>query len=626
MITYNKDNDIRLEAARPQMSEAPALAGVWLPATDECLWRRVDDAVGAVDFDVPAGTFTGTGVLKAVWTAVPAAQRSWDSSNGWEGWTPSTSAARGAVMRVELAVQGNGKYRADMQYATRANGRTLTVTADAPVVAMKCRVPDGSVITWDVVGASGRSLDTKKCSGVKELRDGFQLLWCDLSQWAEGAAGDDTPFVVFQIKIADIPAAAVGDGSTAFYDVWWVGAFASVETACEHLDPERCLPGAWAGQDKIFLGGDRRPFSPGGASSEELEELKCELAEAQSDLAYAHAQLESTQGELAEKIKELAALAGREPADYWLDCVDRGRNVLDALMNMYANNNTPSWANTVEAAAGVTAPYILPAFALPATMPNGMKVQAEGVFVGCENLLYCPEIDLGESTSARQMFNTVNLSSLLRLPKLDTSGITNMASMFGSAGCVYDWPDYDYSAVKNISNFFRNTPNVGAANGKVREIRLPEATNLDFLFNGAIRFHTLGRIHAPKNEYLRILQIDSESARLIRRVEGIDMDSIKDRDYVPYICLKEAYNLTYMMLFNLGMSGTELTVKQIPNWGAGNAESRQSLVDSLITNSCDRTAAGMEPYRLTLTKATLARLTDEEIAQITAKGFTLISV
>ena len=60
-------------------------------------------------------------------------------------------------------------------------------------------------------------------------------------------------------------------------------------------------------------------------------------------------------------------------------------------------------------------------------------------------------------------------------------------------------------------------------------------------------------------------------------------------------------------------------------WGIGEkySNSRQSLVDSLITYSYDRASAGYSTVNIQLNQNTKARLTESEIAQITAKGYTI---
>lgn len=73
---------------------------------------------------------------------------------------------------------------------------------------------------------------------------------------------------------------------------------------------------------------------------------------------------------------------------------------------------------------------------------------------------------------------------------------------------------------------------------------------------------------------------------------------------------------------NLGVWNYDLT--RLNNWGTGGEENRQSVVNSLITNNIDRTQfEGAGNATITLAYKTKALLTEDEIAQITAKGYTL---
>ena len=61
-------------------------------------------------------------------------------------------------------------------------------------------------------------------------------------------------------------------------------------------------------------------------------------------------------------------------------------------------------------------------------------------------------------------------------------------------------------------------------------------------------------------------------------------------------------------------------------WGIDdetNTDARQSLIDSLLTYSFDRATAGYSTCTISLYPATKALLTEDEIAQITAKGYTI---
>lgn len=84
----------------------------------------------------------------------------------------------------------------------------------------------------------------------------------------------------------------------------------------------------------------------------------------------------------------------------------------------------------------------------------------------------------------------------------------------------------------------------------------------------------------------------------------------------------------YMPLTNLGKAAAATTFDlRNKNWGDDTivAGARQTLVDSLLTNSFDRAAAGYGTLTLQLSPEALARLTSDEVAAITAKGYTLTS-
>lgn len=82
-----------------------------------------------------------------------------------------------------------------------------------------------------------------------------------------------------------------------------------------------------------------------------------------------------------------------------------------------------------------------------------------------------------------------------------------------------------------------------------------------------------------------------------------------------------------MLLKNLGQStATSWGLSSFPNWGINDdkyPDARQSLIDTLITYSYDRASAGMSACTVRLQSNIKSLLTEDEIAQITAKGFTI---
>lgn len=79
----------------------------------------------------------------------------------------------------------------------------------------------------------------------------------------------------------------------------------------------------------------------------------------------------------------------------------------------------------------------------------------------------------------------------------------------------------------------------------------------------------------------------------------------------------------FVDLFNT-LSELPYNLTALNNWGTGSEENRQSLVKSLVENTVDRTKfSGAKPVTIQLDPAVKALLTADEIAQITAKGYTI---
>ena len=103
-------------------------------------------------------------------------------------------------------------------------------------------------------------------------------------------------------------------------------------------------------------------------------------------------------------------------------------------------------------------------------------------------------------------------------------------------------------------------------------------------------------------------------------IPQLDTSNVTNMLYMFNGCLA----LRYMLIKNIGKSSlTTYDFSGVSYWGTGGEENRQSLIDSLITYSYDRASNGMPTATITLSANTKALLTEEEIAQITNKGFTI---
>lgn len=134
------------------------------------------------------------------------------------------------------------------------------------------------------------------------------------------------------------------------------------------------------------------------------------------------------------------------------------------------------------------------------------------------------------------------------------------------------------------------------------------------------------RLHFKNTDKVKALEMMLNVQRgQLKILTGLDCSSLLRAEN----CAFSVYGPAYMPLMNLGKAAAATTFDlRNTHWGDDTivAGARQTLVDSLLTNSFDRAAAGYGTLTLQLSPEALARLTSDEVAAITAKGYTLTSV
>jgi len=193
-------------------------------------------------------------------------------------------------------------------------------------------------------------------------------------------------------------------------------------------------------------------------------------------------------------------------------------------------------------------------------------------FTTDKDLVYFPAVDTSQFTSFADMFK--NCTSLMSIVSFNANSATNVGSMFNGCTALRYVPKLDTSLCTGFTSLFYNCTSLK----RVEEISAA-ACNSNNSFNATF-------FGCTKLEYMLIKGLGTQSA-----VTSINLTS---------------------------SSGV------IP-WGLHTEENRQSLVDTLLTYSYDRATANYSACTIKLHADTLARLTAEEIAAITAKGFTLTS-
>ena len=238
------------------------------------------------------------------------------------------------------------------------------------------------------------------------------------------------------------------------------------------------------------------------------------------------------------------------------------------------------------------------------------------MFEGCTNLESIASLDTSNVKDMSRMFN--GCKKLKSIPQLDTSNVKSMGTIFQNCSALTSVPQLDYSLVTDMNYGFSSCTGLTT----IPDLNFESATSLNSLFANSSKIVTIGKLNTPK---LLSLNAMFSSCNSLKKVESIDIQSVNNTaNLAGYSNMP---NLKYIVLKNLGQSAlSSWDFSRIPDWGVNDAtyiDAKQSLLDTLITYSYDRVSAGKGACTVKLHSKTKALLTEDEIAQITAKGFTI---
>lgn len=204
-------------------------------------------------------------------------------------------------------------------------------------------------------------------------------------------------------------------------------------------------------------------------------------------------------------------------------------------------------------------------------------------------------------------------TKLVFAPIVDTSKVTNAQYMFYKCTSLVCIPVLDFSLNISLWHAFEGCT-------ALQKINLPDISNvvnLVYCFQSCTNLIEV--LISKTNKVTDFGYIFSNCSRL---------QKVRELDFSSAISASTPFNgcsrLEYVLIKDLGKSAlTTYDFSGASIWGTGEAENRQSLIDSLITYSHDRASNGMATATIKLSTTTKALLTEEEIAQITTKGFTI---
>ena len=245
---------------------------------------------------------------------------------------------------------------------------------------------------------------------------------------------------------------------------------------------------------------------------------------------------------------------------------------------------------------------------------TGDYTSMNGMFNGCSSLITIPQLDTSKVTNMNGMFSSCK--SLMTIPQLDTSKVTNMGFMFNSCNSLTTIPQLDTSNVTDISYMFNNCNSLIT----IPQLDTSKVINMNYMFYSCKSLMTI-----PQLDTSKVTNMNSmfNSCSSLITIPQLDTSKVTNIERMFFSC----YSLTNLGGFtNLGQAYSTTQSANYGDYTLNLSLSKKLTHDSLmnvINNLYDIAAKGVKTQQLALGSTNLKKLTAEEIAIATTKGFSV---
>ena len=252
---------------------------------------------------------------------------------------------------------------------------------------------------------------------------------------------------------------------------------------------------------------------------------------------------------------------------------------------------------------------------------NPSNTMAYQLYYNYTKLVYAPNIDTSNVNDMGYMF--YDCKSLISVPLFNTSNVNYMSYMFNNCTSLTSVPLFNTSNVNDMSYMFYGCKSLTS----VPLFDTSNVTNMGYMLQFCSSLTSI-----PEMDTSNVTNFKSMfySCPSLTTIEGISFksfsDSTMDKNYLVGYGKNSSIRKAVFKDIGYQSNAVQFNTSGIENWGVNTDEiqdARQSLIDSLITYSFDRATAGYPTCTITLSTNTKALLTQDEIAQIEAKGFTI---
>ena len=240
---------------------------------------------------------------------------------------------------------------------------------------------------------------------------------------------------------------------------------------------------------------------------------------------------------------------------------------------------------------------------------NSSLTDCKGMFSLCNNLITIPHFDTSNVTTMAHMFD--GCSSLTTIPQLDTSNATTTNHMFNNCASLITIPQLNTSKVENMEYMFWKCASLTSIpymiTSNVKEMR--------YIFRGCASLTTIPQLDLSNVSYLYGMFMECSGLKSLplldfsnigSTMEVFDIPSSSNEQPYPYLTDLGGFK---KLTTSLNLSGMQnLTVQSLMN---------------VINNLRNLNGTGLTQVTLTLGTTNLNKLTEEQKAVATNKGWIL---
>lgn len=245
---------------------------------------------------------------------------------------------------------------------------------------------------------------------------------------------------------------------------------------------------------------------------------------------------------------------------------------------------------------------------------NSSVTSLAGKFNEDTNLIYMPLVDTSNVTMFVRMF--AYCTSLVQVPLLDTSRATMTYYMFDHCSALKSVPLFDFSHVTSFNNMFSNC----AALKSIPAFDTGSVTDFSSAFINCKSLESIPALNTSNATNVSAFFADCSS---LKTIQELNLEKAKNLSNAFNNC-KSLTNLGGFL--NLGqnypLNSTANNYSLTLNISASNNLTHDSLMN-VINKVYDIATKGVATQKITIGNTNIAKLTAEEIAIATNKGWSV---